>query len=137
MEKNDIGVLIGTVISLILLICGVSIHRWPCGLVKVGVFSGCLINHDDKYLVIGILLIIAIILIAFELIAVILDLTIGDAWTGITALVCACIGAVLALAAMLYYYIEINSSISPILSTIGMAFAVAVAIFMVMQKISC
>nr|VZI49854.1 unnamed protein product [Spirometra erinaceieuropaei] len=133
MDKHDIGILVGTIIALLFLILGVAIERWTCG----GVLGNCIRFSNNAYLAIGVLLVIAIILLAFALIFIILDLTIGDYWMDIAAIVFVCIAALLALAAMLYYYIAVNPWISPILATIGMAFAVAVAIFMLMQRISC
>ncbi|VDL91159.1 unnamed protein product [Schistocephalus solidus] len=133
MDKEDIGILIGTIIALLFLILGVAIEKWICG----GVLNSCIHFNNDAYLAIGVLLVIAIILIACALIFIILDLTIGDYWMETAAIVFACSGAILALVAMLYYYIAVNQWISPILATIGMAFAVAVAIFMLMQRISC
>ncbi|BHF69474.1 hypothetical protein SprV_0301251900 [Sparganum proliferum] len=131
MDKHDIGILVGTIIALLFLILGVAIERWTCG----GVLGNC--ARFNEYLTIGVLLVIAIILLAFALIFIILGLTIVGYWMDIAAIVFVCIAAILALAAMIYYYISVNPWISPILATIGMAFAVAVAIFMLMQKISC
>ncbi|VDN09304.1 unnamed protein product [Dibothriocephalus latus] len=131
MEGTDIGILVGTILALLFLILGVAIERWTCG----GVLGNCVNFHNSYYLAIGVLLVLAIILIAFALLFLILDLTVGDYWMGIAAVVFGFIGAVLALIAMLIYYIAVNPWISPILATIGMAFAVAVAILMVMQRV--
>ncbi|VDN44740.1 unnamed protein product [Dibothriocephalus latus] len=133
MDKKDIGILIGTIISVLFLILGVAIQRWTCG----GVLGSCVnFYKSSNYMAIGVLLVIAIILLALGLIFIILDLTVGNNWMGIAAVVFAFIGALLALIAMLIYYFT-EQFISPILATIGMAFGVAVAIFMLMQRLSC
>ncbi|VDK36815.1 unnamed protein product [Dibothriocephalus latus] len=144
MDKNHLGILLGTIIALILLILGVSIQRWPCiaknSTISHGILTGCIspdVSKNNEYLAIGVLLAFAIILVALALIFIFLDLTINDYRWEIVAIICIFLGALLALIAMLIYYIGLNEWISPILATIGMAFAVAVTIFMVMRRLAC
>ncbi|VDN16552.1 unnamed protein product [Dibothriocephalus latus] len=128
LDRGKIQFAISLVLSLIFLIVAMSISNWRCGTV----LNSCLNTSERKsYQIVGGLLVCAILLNFGALGAVITDCITVTPWAwalGPTALGLTWLGGIFALAAIAYYFKNVDATYCPLLSIIGMSFALAMAI---------
>ncbi|KAL7063088.1 hypothetical protein AAHC03_01968 [Spirometra sp. Aus1] len=125
MDKTKINLAVGLVLSLLFLILAVGLENWRCG----SVLNSCLtVARKKHYQTVGVLLVCAILINLVALVTVIVDCVTPRSWIMPVSLGLTWIGTIFALAAMAYYFSNLDSTYCPLLAVIGMSFAMAMAI---------
>ncbi|VDL42052.1 unnamed protein product [Hymenolepis diminuta] len=126
---RKIGYLIISIIATILFMVAIGYAGWGCG---GSILSQRCIKLSKIYEITGALLLTAGLLVFIAGVFILLYMLKGFGWSNIIATVACFIAAILALAAMFYYY-DSGNIWSPFIATIAMSLNVALAGMLVFE----